>query len=509
MTRNRLFIIGGIVAVVFIAVIVASLGAIFSWISGAFGLLFYPEGRIDPNSIIVCSDSSGCSVLHPLLFGGILVLVILTGFAYTTLLERKLIGWIQQRTGPNRVGPGGLLQPLADAIKLIFKEDIIPDQADKVVYYMAPMLKAIPVLIIVAVVPLGPDIIIPWFDGNLYQIPLGIADLNIGVLWVLAVTSLATYGIVLAGWSSNNKYATLGALRSSAQMISYELTLGLCIAVPVMIVGSMSIGDIVDAQRNIWDWIVFQNPLAAGLLMITMFAEVSRAPFDLPEAEQELTAGYMTEYSGMKFALFMMAEYIGMIAVSVVVASLFFGGYHLLPVDSVPILGPLFLIGKVIVFLTLFIWVRATLPRLRYDRLMQLGWKVLLPLALVSVAWTAIAVVIGDAFQSPTVYGVISGLFFVVVVGGGYFFLRAEGSQDAEAAPERDLADDPVITGERNGLGWALLNLLGGFVAIPFLLVNGLIVVLEGIGSAAEGQGSETAITSVDQNPSSEPQSGD
>lgn len=445
--------------------------------------------EVDPALIVQCSDSYGCSVLHPILYGLVLVLIILTGFAYTTLLERKFIAWFQQRVGPNRVGPAGLLQPLADAIKLIFKEDIIPAQANKAVYYMAPMLKAIPVLIVVAVIPLGPDILIPWFAPSLgdvwYSIPLSVADLNVGILWILAITSVATYGVVLAGWSSANKYAMLGGLRATAQMISYELAMGLSMAVPVIIVGSMSIRDIIDAQRNVWDWFVFQNPLAAGILLLTLIAEVSRSPFDLTEAEQELTAGFMTEYSGMKFALFMMAEYIGMIVVAMIVTALFFGGYHLFPVDGVPILGPLFYIGKVVVFLIFLIWVRSTLPRIRYDRLMALGWKVLLPLALIAVAWSAIAVVIGDVAGDPIVYAVVSGIFFLVIVVGGYFFLRDSGDQD-ELTPEPDLAEDPMITGERSGLGWVLINLLGGLIAVPFAIVGWIITLFSGLGKAGE-----------------------
>ena len=213
------------------------------------------------------------------------------------------------------------------------------------------MLKTIPVLLVVAVIPLGPDLLIPWFDGNWYQVPQGLADPNVGVLWVVGITSIATYGVVLAGWSSNNKYAMLGGLRASAQMISYELSLGLALAVPVMIAGSMSFGDIMNQQKNIWDWFVFQNPLAAGILLIALLAEVSRSPFDLTEAEQELTAGYMTEYSGMKFAMFMMAEYIGMIAVSLVAVATYFGGYHLIPMDNLALFAPLVFIGKVVLLL--------------------------------------------------------------------------------------------------------------------------------------------------------------
>jgi NADH-quinone oxidoreductase subunit H len=455
--------------------------------------LFDPN-FVDPQRVVQCSASSTCSVVWPIVFCLIFVLTIVTGFAYTTLLERKFIAWFQQRVGPNRVGPLGLLQPAADAVKLIFKEDIIPDKADKPIYYLAPLLKTVPALIVLAVVPLGPSILLPWIDGFYYVVPLGLADVNVGVLWLLAITSIGTYGITLAGWASNNKYAMLGGLRASAQMISYELSLGLAMAVPVMIVGSMSLGAIIEAQKYIHQWFVFQNPLAAGILILTLFAEVSRAPFDLVEAEQELTAGFMTEYSGMKFAMFMMAEYIGMIAVGVIVATMYFGGYHFILVDQAPILGPIFLIGKVVLFLIFFIWARATLPRVRYDRLMALGWKVLLPLALLAVTWTAIATVIGDASGSPFVYTVVSGIFFVVVVAGGFYFLR-DPEEAKTRAEEADLANDPIVTGERRGAVWTALNVLGGFIAIPFVLVEGLIRGLETVEKAGQpAKSDETAI---------------
>ncbi|MEO1644620.1 MAG: NADH-quinone oxidoreductase subunit NuoH [Chloroflexota bacterium] len=451
--------------------------------------------EIQPSAIIQCTGV--CSVAWPTILSLLIVFVVLTGFAYTTMLERVLLARLQQRVGPNRTGPGGLLQPLADAVKLIFKEDIIPERVDKPVYYLAPVLKAVPIIILFAVMPFGPDILVPWFNGQWLELPLTIADVNVAVLYLLAITSLATYGMVLAGWSSNNKYAMLGGLRASAQMISYELSMGLALAVPVMIVGSMSLVDIVDAQQWPWEWFVFQNPLAAGILVIALFAEVSRAPFDLTEAEQELTAGYMTEYSGMKFAIFMMAEYMGMIAVSGIAISMFFGGYHLIPVDNVPILGPLIFIGKIAVFLGLFIWVRATLPRVRYDRLMALGWKVLLPLALVSVAWTAIAVVLRET--SFTAYVAVSTVFFIVVVFGGYAFLSADSNEEEE---EVDIYDDPLITGEQRGsIGWTALNLVGGLIAIPFAIVNGIINGLESFGEAVEGpaESDETAIVASDQ----------
>lgn len=450
--------------------------------------------EIDPTLIVQCTGA--CAIAWPIIFSLLVVFVVLTGFAYTTLLERVLLARLQQRVGPNRVGPGGFFQPLADAVKLIFKEDIIPDQVDKPVYYIAPVLKAVPVIILFAVMPFGPDIFLPWFDGNWYQLPLVIADVNVAVLYLLAVTSLATYGMFLAGWSSNNKYAMLGGLRASAQMISYELSMGLTLAVPVMIAGSMSLVDIVEVQQWPWEWIVFQNPLAAGILIIALFAEVSRSPFDLTEAEQELTAGYMTEYSGMKFAMFMMAEYMGMIAVGAIAIHMYFGGYNLFPTAGLPILAPLILIAKIALFLGFFIWVRGTLPRLRYDRLMSFGWKVLLPLSLVSVAWTAIAVVLRE--YSLTVYISASVVFFLVVVGGGYAFLNAQGADDAEDE-ELDFYDDPIITGNYRSIGWTVLNLVGGLLAIPFAMVNGLINGLEQFGESLEGESDETAIVPSDQ----------
>ncbi len=450
--------------------------------------------EIDPSVIVQCTGV--CGIVWPIIFTLLVVFVVLTGFAYTTLLERILLARLQQRVGPNRVGPGGFFQPLADAVKLIFKEDIIPDQVDKPVYYIAPVLKAVPVIILFAVMPFGPDIIVPWFDGNWYQLPLVLADVNVAVLYLLAITSLATYGMVLAGWSSNNKYAMLGGLRASAQMISYELSMGLTLAVPIMIAGSMSLVDIVEIQQWPWEWIVFQNPLAAGILILALFAEVSRAPFDLTEAEQELTAGYMTEYSGMKFAMFMMAEYMGMIAVGAIAIHMYFGGYNLFPTAGLPILAPLIFIGKIALFLAFFIWVRGTLPRIRYDRLMTFGWKILLPLALVSVAWTAIAVVLRE--YSFTVYVVVSAIFFLVIVGGGYAFLSAQGA-DEDDSEELDFYDDPIITGNYRSVGWTVLNLVGGLLAIPFAIVNGLINGLETFGDSLEGESDETAIVPSDQ----------
>jgi NADH-quinone oxidoreductase subunit H len=424
----------------------------------------------DPTAVILCSESAACSFWHPVVASALVFFIVLTGFAYTTVLERKFIAFFQQRTGPNRVGPWGLLQPVADGVKLIFKEDIIPSEAYRGVYFLAPILKAVPILIIFAVLPWGPNINIPWFNGEWYRIPLGIADVNVAILWILAVTSIATYGVVLAGWSSNNKYAMMGGLRASAQMISYELSLGLTMAVPVMIVGSMSVNDIVMAQESsapILGWFVFQNPLAAALLGIALLAEVSRSPFDLPEAEQELTQGYMTEYSGMKFALFMMAEYLGMIAVSMVWVSLYFGGWGLGGniVANIPILGPVVMLTKIILVLIVMIWIRSTLPRFRYDRLMSFGWKVMLPLSFVAVLWTGVSLVVGDTFGSPIAYGVVSAIFFVLLMLGGLFVLGREEDRPADLA---DLAKDPIITGERQGVAPLLLTLLDTTLGILY-----------------------------------------
>lgn len=325
----------------------------------------------------------------------IILLVMTGGFAYVTLYERKALARIQVRIGPNRAGPWGILQPIADGIKLIFKEELIPDRADKITFVLAPIITVIPALVITAVVPWGGTV---ELFGR--QVPLSLAaDVNVGVLYILAVASISVYGIVLAGWSSNNKYAMLGGLRSSAQMISYELALGLSVLAPVLLAGSLSMLDIVEAQRSLW-YMVLQ-PVAALVFLISTLAEVNRAPFDMPEAEQELTAGYHTEYSGMKFALFFMAEYIKMIAVSAIGASLFFGGFHgPLPAEGnfygfdLAWLGPINMIIKIVVLLFGMIWVRATLPRIRYDRLMAFGWKILFPVALANILVTGVIVVL-------------------------------------------------------------------------------------------------------------------
>jgi NADH-quinone oxidoreductase subunit H len=304
-----------------------------------------------------------------------------------TYYERRALARIQTRVGPNRAGPLGLLQPVADGLKLIFKEEFVPERADKIIFFAAPVVTVLPALIIWAVIPWGSSITLFGREINLYLV-----DINVGILYLLAVTSIAVYGIVLAGWSSNNKYALLGGLRSSAQMISYEIALGLAFIGPILLAGSMSLVDIVESQRNVW-FVVYQ-PIGAAIFLIATLAEVNRAPFDMPEAEQELTAGYHVEYSGMKFALFFMAEYIKMIAVSAMAATLFFGGYRIPFIDLPSFLEPLVLFGKILILLFGMIWVRATLPRFRYDRLMAFGWKILLPAALFNVFITALGMII-------------------------------------------------------------------------------------------------------------------
>ncbi len=303
--------------------------------------------------------------------------LMLLSVAYLTWLERKVIGDIQVRLGPMRVGPHGLLQPIADGIKLMFKEDIVPQAADRTIYLLAPTLALIPSFISFAVIPFGDRI---QLFGR--TIDMVITDVNVGLLYVFGVASLGIYGIVLGGWASNNKYALLGGLRSAAQMISYELSLGLSVVGVLMLSQSLSLVQIVNAQSGVW-FIVFQ-PIGFLIFLICAIAEINRAPFDLPEAETELVAGFHVEYSSMKFAMYFMAEYANMITVAAMATTLFLGGWR------GPFLPPVvwFLI-KLYLFIFLFIWLRATLPRFRYDQLMRFGWKVLLPVALANIMITA------------------------------------------------------------------------------------------------------------------------
>jgi NADH-quinone oxidoreductase subunit H len=332
-------------------------------------------------------------IIEYIMKSGLILIGMTLGFAYVTYYERKALARIQSRIGPNRAGPWGIIQPIADAVKLIFKEEMIPGKADKLLFILAPVITVIPALIITAVIPWGRSITLFGREINLY-----LADVNVGILYLGAVASIAVYGIVLAGWSSNNKYAMMGGLRSTAQMISYELALGLTFVSVTLLAGSMSLVDIVEAQgaNGILGWIVWNlsQPLAFIIFLIAGMAETNRSPFDMPEAEQELTAGYHVEYSGMKFALFFMAEYIKIIAVSMIAATLFLGGYMGPFLDQLPWLGPVYLFIKTLIMIFVFIWVRATLPRFRYDRLMAFGWKVLLPLALLNVFIAAVITVL-------------------------------------------------------------------------------------------------------------------
>ena len=301
--------------------------------------------------------------------------------AYMTWLERKVLGHMQVRCGPLRVGWHGLLQPIADGLKLFFKEDIVLSNANKFLYILSPMIITIAAYASFAVVPFGDQIAL--FGRN---IDLHIADIDIGVLYIFALSSLSVYGVTLAGWSSNSKYALLGGLRASAQMISYELSIGLSIIGVLMLSGSLRLVDIVAAQDV---WYIFYQPIGFLVFLICGFAECNRSPFDLPEAENELVAGFHVEYSSMKFALFFMAEYAHMIVVSALVATLFLGGWRgpVLP-------GVIWFLLKVFAMLFLFIWVRATFPRFRYDQLMKFGWKVLFPVALLNILLTAISMVL-------------------------------------------------------------------------------------------------------------------
>ena len=351
---------------------------------------------------------AGASVAKVLI---VMVTVLLT-VAVLTLAERKVLSWMQDRMGPMEVGPYGILQPIADGIKLFFKEDIIPSGANWLLFSLAPIISLIPAFIGFAVVPYGPNIEIQIMEGVTIK-PFVITDINIGILYVLAFASIGAYGVILGGWASNNKYSLLGGLRAAAQVISYELNVGLAIIGVIILSGSLSLVTIAEKQAGgfwhwnvvgmghgpgIWWWIPVTQVVAFVVYVISSVAETNRLPFDLPEADSELVAGWMTEYSGMRFAFFFMAEYANMILVSCIASVLFLGGYH------APYPGTLFtgILGyfegiawftvKVYCFLFLFFWIRATLPRLRYDQLMRFGWKVMLPLALANIVITAIAV---------------------------------------------------------------------------------------------------------------------
>ena len=322
------------------------------------------------------------TLVFPLLKIAVIINAILVAVTFLVLMERKVIAWAQSRLGPMRVGPHGILQALADPIKLILKEDITPARADKWVFTVAPIMSLVPALVVFAVIPFG-------FDPLYY-----VADVNVGLLFIVAVTSIGVYGIILGGWASNSKYPLLSSLRASAQLISYEIAITITLVSMILTAGSLSMIEIVEAQLEQGWWFAFWQPVAMMLVFIGGLAETNRVPFDLPEAETELTGGFHTEYSGMRFSLFFLAEYANIIVISAVVAIMFFGGW-LRPFPNVEALSFLdlipswiWLIGKIFLVLYVFIWLRATLPRYRYDQLMNIGWKVLIPIALVNLVFT-------------------------------------------------------------------------------------------------------------------------
>lgn len=336
-----------------------------------------------------------------IIFGVVLGIV-----AYTVLAERKVLGWLQGRIGPNRVGPWGILQPFADLFKFIFKEDLVPDKSTKFIYFLAPFIALTCALMPMIVYPFGPAIenvdlsFLPFGLGdNIRNIPLTVASIDVGVLYVLGITSVGVYGIALAGWSSNSKYSLMGGLRSSAQMISYELAMGASVLGVVMLAGTLNLGGIIAAQTR-WTWFIIPQFIGFIVFLISAFAETNRVPFDLPEAETELVAGFHTEYSALKFALFFMAEYVNMFTVSVMCVTLFLGGWHvpglayIVPAGSIlyAVISVLAFFLKLFFFLFLYIWIRGTLPRFRFDQLMSFGWKFLLPVAIANVILTIVMI---------------------------------------------------------------------------------------------------------------------
>ena len=348
-------------------------------------------------------------IVADIIKSAIVIFALLTAFAYMTLIERRVVAKMQGRVGPNRAGPFGLFQPVADALKMAFKEQLVPAQAKKAVYLIAPIISVVVALSAFAVVPIGnswnPKVPSIWD-------PL-IGDINVGLLWILAISSLAVYGIVLGGWASGNRYSLLGSLRSAAQMVSYETSLGLALSGTLMWAGTLSMVGIIHQQVAMGIWFVAAQPLGFMIYLIAGVAEVNRAPFDLPEAEQELTAGYLTEYSGLRWSLYQMAEYINMITVSSVAATLFFGGWSFFGLtDNIPGVSIIIYLIKVAIFLFFFIWLRATLPRIRYDRLMRLGWQLLLPLAVLNVVITATCV----ALNLPWWVCGLAGLAVIVIL---------------------------------------------------------------------------------------------
>jgi NADH-quinone oxidoreductase subunit H len=319
---------------------------------------------------------------------------------YSTYAERKVAAFLQDRIGPNRAGPFGILQPLADGIKMFMKEEVIPGASNKALFIIGPSLVLLTACMTGVVIPWGSPLII---DGTVY--PLQITDVNIGILYLFGVISLGVYGIMIGGWASNNKYSLLGAIRASSQMISYEVAMGLSIIALVMTTGTLSLGQIAEQQHG-WHWNVLVQPLGFFIFIICAFAETNRAPFDLPECETELVGGYHTEYSSMKLGFFLFAEYINMFISSAVIATFYFGGYNMPFIERfvqdpnwLAILGVVFLFIKIVFFIFVFMWVRWTLPRFRYDQLMNLGWKILIPLSLLNIVITGAVMMREEIFQ--------------------------------------------------------------------------------------------------------------
>ncbi|MFZ4523642.1 MAG: NADH-quinone oxidoreductase subunit NuoH [Bacteroidales bacterium] len=334
-------------------------------------------------------------IIYKLLLSSFILVLSLLVAMYSTLIERKVAGWFQDRHGPNRAGPWGLLQPLADGLKLFFKEEFMPASADKFLYILGPSLTMFVALLTSAAIPWGPDLLI---NGVAY--PMQVADVNIGILYVFAILSIGVYGIMIGGWASNNKYALLGAVRASSQMISYELAMSLSLITIVMMTGSLSMREIV-AQQQGFNWNIIYQPLGFLIFLICAFAETNRSPFDLPECETELVGGYHTEYSSMKLGFYLFAEYINMFISGAVMATLFLGGYHFPGIDKLGLSPNVFafvsfmvLFSKITFFGFIFMWIRWTLPRFRYDQLMRLGWKSLIPLAILNVVITGVVILL-------------------------------------------------------------------------------------------------------------------
>ncbi|MBN1219198.1 MAG: NADH-quinone oxidoreductase subunit NuoH [Anaerolineae bacterium] len=323
---------------------------------------------------------------------------LMLGFAAMTLIERKALARFTLRYGPNRAGKFGLLQPIADMFKMFFKEEVIPSHVDRVVYLMAPALSLIPALIGFAVVPLASQPFVLPFSEQIFGTPIlvtpWVADVNVGLLYILAIGSLGTYGVILAGWSSNNKYSLLGGLRTGAQMLSYELPMGVALLSVILMTGTLRLNEMVQMQGRLggFGWFIFVQPLAFLIFFISALAEAGRSPFDLPETENELIGGFVTEYGGMKFGLFFGAEYVHVVVLSFIVSTIFLGGWQGPGVTQFPFLGVMYLLFKVALVIFLILWIRASVPRVRFDKLMQFCWKFLLPLGIVNLVVTAIAI---------------------------------------------------------------------------------------------------------------------